>query len=100
MSNTVDNLVKEISKLTLVEASELADRLKKELNIPDAPASAAQVVAPSDAQAGQVEDAKSLKFSLVLTSAGEKKIAAVKALESIFQETWSRTWSTRHQEES
>lgn len=37
VSPKIENLVNEISKLTLIEVSELSSVLKKKLNIPDAP---------------------------------------------------------------
>ena len=37
VSPKINNLVDEISKLTLIEVSELSSTLKKRLNIPDTP---------------------------------------------------------------
>jgi large subunit ribosomal protein L7/L12 len=82
MSSVVEDLTKKICDLTLIQASELAESLKKALNLPDVSVAApVQAAAP----ASSPEESKPTKLSLILSESGEKKIAAVKALKSIFK---------------
>ena len=86
-SKNVDKLVDEISKLTVVELSELVNILQDKLGVSAAPVAQA----PATAQAGDEETKEGEAggaggaTTLVMTKAGENKIAVIKALREINQ---------------
>jgi large subunit ribosomal protein L7/L12 len=85
----VAKLVDEIAKLSVIELSELVDALKDKLGIEAAPVAAAPVAAPATAggETGQEagEAAGSATQTVVMTAAGDNKIAVIKALREINQ---------------
>ncbi len=78
----VDELVEEVSKLTVLELSELVTALQDKLGVSAMPMAAA--VAPAAAQegSGEVKDEGGLK-TVMLTNAGANKIGVIKALREI-----------------
>ena len=77
--SAVAKLVEEIKKLTLMEASELADTLKKDLNLPDA----APMMMAGPAAAGPAAEEQS-EFAVELTDVpADKKIAILKVIREI-----------------
>ncbi|MBI2103852.1 50S ribosomal protein L7/L12 [Candidatus Woesebacteria bacterium] len=86
-SKTVEKLVDEISKLTVVELSELVSALKEKFGVEATPVAA--VAAPVGQQAAAPEAgaapaaAGGANQTVVLTNAGANKIAVIKALREI-----------------
>lgn len=85
-SASLGDLVEKISSLTLVQASELACALKEKLGLPDVSFAAAPVAAGGAKATGEVEKAGPTKFALLMSSHGDKKVAAIKALKIIFKD--------------
>lgn len=79
---TVNNLVDQISKLTLIEASELVKALENKLGVK---ASAPVAVAAPTANAGPAAApvAEVTEFHVELTAAGANKINVIKAVREI-----------------
>jgi large subunit ribosomal protein L7/L12 len=74
-SANVQKFVDELSKLTVMEAAELAKALKETWGVSDAPVA----VAAAANDAGPAKDT----FDLVLTVAGDKKINVIKEVRAI-----------------
>ncbi len=75
----LDKLVDELSKLTVIEAAELATKLEDTWGV-SAAAPVAVAVAAGDA--GEVAEEKD-SFDVILTSYGEKKINVIKEVRAI-----------------
>lgn len=82
LSKNVEKLVEEISKLTVVELSELVAALKETFGVEAMPVAAAAPAASTDAAADAGASASSTQ-TVVITSAGGNKIAVIKALREI-----------------
>ena len=76
----IQSLVDSISKLTLIEASELVKALEKTLGVSAAPVASAAAAAPVAAAAAPVE---ATEFSVELTAAGANKINVIKVVREI-----------------
>ena len=76
LSQLVDN----ISKLTLLEASELVKALEDKLGVKAAPVA---VAAPAAGAAAPVAAAEPTEFSVELTAAGANKINVIKVVREI-----------------
>ena len=74
----LDKIVDELSKLTVVEAAELSKQLEEKWGVT---AAAAVVAAPVAAAATQAEEKSD--FTILLTSAGDKKINVIKEVRSV-----------------
>lgn len=74
-SANVQKFVDELSKLTVMEAAELAKALKEHWGVSDAPVA----VAAAANDAGPAKDT----FDLVLTVSGDKKINVIKEVRAI-----------------
>lgn len=85
VSKNVEKLVEEVSKLTVLELSELVNALQDKLGVSGVPMAAA--AAPAAAAAGDAPVAAEAGGStnLVMTGSGENKIAVIKALREINQ---------------
>ena len=86
-SKNVDKLVDEISKLTVVELSELVNILQDKLGVNTAPvaqAPAATQAGGEETKEGETRGAGGAT-TLVMTNGGENKIAVIKALREINQ---------------
>ena len=87
MANKVNELVEEISKLTVLDLSELVTALQDKLGVSAMPVAAAAPVAQAaagDAQAAAGE-ASGGNQTVVMTNSGATKIAVIKALREINQ---------------
>jgi large subunit ribosomal protein L7/L12 len=75
----LDKLVDELSKLTVIEAAELAKKLEETWGVSAAaPVAVAAAAAPAEAAAeAQTE------FNVILAAAGEKKINVIKEVRAI-----------------
>ncbi|MDO9020844.1 MAG: 50S ribosomal protein L7/L12 [Deltaproteobacteria bacterium] len=76
----IQSLVDSISKLTLIEASELVKALETKLGVSAAPVASAAAAAPVAAAAAPVE---ATEFSVELTAAGANKINVIKVVREI-----------------
>ncbi|MFZ3301147.1 MAG: 50S ribosomal protein L7/L12 [Microgenomates group bacterium] len=86
MANKVNELVEEISKLTVLDLSELVTALQDKLGVsamPVAAAAPAAAAAAGDAQAAG--EASGGNQTVVMTDSGATKIAVIKALREINQ---------------
>jgi large subunit ribosomal protein L7/L12 len=77
----IQSLVDSISKLTLIEASELVKALEKTLGVSAAPVAAVGGAAPAAAAAAAPVEAT--EFSVELTAAGANKINVIKVVREI-----------------
>ena len=75
----LDKLVDELSKLTVIEAAELATKLEDTWGVS---AAAPVAVAVAGGDAGEAAEEKD-SFDVVLTSFGEKKINVIKEVRAI-----------------
>ena len=75
----LDNLVAELSKLTVLEAAELSKKLEEAWGV--SAAAPVAVAAAGGAAAARVEEKD--EFSVVLVAAGEKKINVIKEVRAI-----------------
>ncbi len=75
----LDKLVDELSKLTVIEAAELATKLEDTWGVS---AAAPVAVAVAGGDAGEAAEEKD-SFDVVLTSYGEKKINVIKEVRAI-----------------
>lgn len=83
-SKTVAKLVDEVSKLTVLELSELVEALQETLGVSAMPVAAAAPAAGA-AEGGETEADEGGNKTVVMTAIGENKIAAIKALRAIDQ---------------
>ena len=74
-------LAEELVNLTVKEVNELATILKEEYGIE--PAAAAVAVAAAPAAAGEAAAAEKTSFDVVLKSAGQAKLAVIKAVKEL-----------------
>ena len=74
----LNKIIDELSKLTVVEAAELSKQLEEKWGV----TAAAAVAAPAAAAAGAPEEEKS-EFTVVLASAGDKKINVIKEVRAV-----------------
>lgn len=82
VSKKVEELVEEISKLSVLDLSELVNALQEKLGVSAAMPVAAAPAAAAPAEAG-AEDAGSATKTVVLANAGANKIAVIKALREV-----------------
>jgi large subunit ribosomal protein L7/L12 len=79
----LDTLVDELSKLTVLEASELSKMLEEKWGV-SAAAPVAVAAAPGAAGAAPAEAAEEqTEFTVVLTAGGDKKINVIKEVRSV-----------------
>ena len=86
MANKVNELVEEISKLSVLDLSELVTALQDKLGVSAMPVAAA--AAPAAAAAGDAQaagEASGGNQTVVMTDSGATKIAVIKALREINQ---------------
>lgn len=83
MANKVNDLVEEVSKLTVLELSELVTALQDKLGVTPM-AMAAPAAAPAAGEAAPAADAGGLQ-TVIMTAAGTQKINVIKALREINQ---------------
>lgn len=76
-----EKLVKELDELSVLELSELVGVLEDHFGVSAAAPAVAMAAAPA-ADAGAAEDAQT-EFDVILKSAGDKKVAVIKAVKDI-----------------
>jgi large subunit ribosomal protein L7/L12 len=77
----LDKLVEELSKLTVIEAAELAKKLEDTWGVSAAaPVAVAAAAAPAEGGAAAAEQTE---FDVILASAGDKKINVIKEVRAI-----------------
>jgi large subunit ribosomal protein L7/L12 len=82
VSKKVEELVEEISKLSVLDLSELVSALQEKLGVSAAMPVAAAPAAAAPAEAGAEEGGSATK-TVVLANAGANKIAVIKALREV-----------------
>lgn len=87
VAKNIDSLVEEISKLSVIELSELVNALQDKLGVSAMPVAAAPAAAPIAATETQApaQGGGSATQTLNMTASGENKIAVIKALREINQ---------------
>ena len=75
----LNKIIDELSKLTVVEAAELSKQLEEKWGVTAAAAVAAAPAAAGGAAPAEEKD----EFSIMLTSAGDKKINVIKEVRAI-----------------
>ena len=74
----LNKIIKDLSSLTVVEAAELSKQLEEKWGV------TAAAVAPPPAAAGETPPAEEKsEFTIVLTSAGDKKINVIKEIRAV-----------------
>lgn len=84
MANNVEKLVEEVTKLTVLELSELVTALQDKLGVSAMPVAAAAAPAAGAGEA-PAADAGSSTQTVVMTAAGANKIGVIKALREVNQ---------------
>jgi large subunit ribosomal protein L7/L12 len=79
MSETIENLYAELSKLTVLEVADLVKRLEEGWGV--SAAAAVAVAAPVAGPVAEVEE--QTEFNVILASAGDKKINVIKEVRAI-----------------
>ena len=75
----LNKIIDELSKLTVVEAAELSKQLEEQWGV----TAAAAVAAPAAAAAGGAPAEEKTEFTVVLASAGDKKINVIKEVRAV-----------------
>lgn len=84
MAKKIEELVEEISKLTVLDLSELVTALQDKLGVSAMPVAAAAPAAAAAGDAPQGEESGGNQ-TVIMTASGETKIAVIKALREINQ---------------
>ena len=80
----LDTIVEELSKLSVLEAAELAKKLEEKWGVSAAaPVAVAAVAGAAGAAPGAAAAAEKTEFTVVLAAAGEKKINVIKEVRAI-----------------
>jgi large subunit ribosomal protein L7/L12 len=80
----LDSLIEELSKLTVLEAAELAKMLEEKWGVSAAaPVAVAAVAGAGGAAGGAAVAEEKTEFTVVLAAAGEKKINVIKEVRAI-----------------
>ena len=74
----LNKIIDELSKLTVVEAAELSEQLEEKWGV-----TAAAAVAAAPAAAGGAPAEEKTEFTIVLASAGDKKINVIKEVRGV-----------------
>src|SRR6266566_4394211 len=77
---TVDQIVEELNKLTLLEAAQLSKRLQEQWGVS---AAAPMAVAAGGGAAGAAAVEEKTEFDVILGAAGEKKIQVIKVVREL-----------------
>ena len=78
----LDKLVEELSKLTVIEAAELSQKLEEAWGVSAAAPVAVAALAPAGGDAAEAEAEKD-SFDVVLAAIGDKKINVIKEVRAI-----------------
>ena len=80
----LDTIVEELSKLSVLEAAELAKKLEEKWGVSAAaPVAVAAIAGAAGGAPGAAAAAEKTEFTVVLASAGEKKINVIKEVRAI-----------------
>jgi len=79
----LDTIVEELSKLSVLEAAELAKKLEEKWGVSAAAPVAVAAAPAGGAAAGGAAAAEKTEFTVVLANAGEKKINVIKEVRAI-----------------
>lgn len=80
MAANLENLVEELSKLTVLEAAELSKMLEEKWGVS---AAAPVAVAAAGAAPAAAAAEEKTEFDVILTSAGDKKIGVIKVVREL-----------------
>lgn len=83
MANKVEQLLQDISSLTVVELAELTKAIEDAFGVTAAVAAAPVAVAAAGADAGAAKAEEKTEFKVELSDAGAEKIKVIKALRQI-----------------
>jgi len=86
VAKKVEELVSDISKLTVLDLSELVNQLQEKLGVSAIPVAAAAPAAAAGAEVPAEASASGGNQTVILTAAGDNKIAVIKALREINQQ--------------
>ena len=75
----LNKIIEDLSSLTVVEAAELSKQLEEKWGV----TAAAAVAAPAAAGAGAAPTEEKTEFTIVLASAGDKKINVIKEIRGV-----------------
>ena len=75
----LNKIIEDLSSLTVVEAAELSKQLEEKWGV----TAAAAVAAPAAAEAGAAPAEEKTEFTIVLASAGDKKINVIKEIRGV-----------------
>ena len=84
-SKSIEKIVEEVSKLTVLELSELVEALQEKLGIYAMPTMAAAPAGAAAGDAGAGDAGAAGGGTVILTGSGDNKIAVIKALREINQ---------------
>lgn len=79
----LEKLVEELSGLTVIEAAELSKKLEEKWGVSAAAPVAVAAAAPGGGGAAAEAEAEKTEFTVVLASAGDKKINVIKEVRAI-----------------
>lgn len=79
----LNQLVEQLSSLTVMEAAELSKMLEEKWGVSAAAAAPVMMAAMPGAQAQQAQAEEKTEFDVILKSAGDKKIEVIKVLREI-----------------
>ena len=84
-SKSIEKIVEEVSKLTVLELSELVEALQEKLGVSAMPTMVAAPAGAAAGDAGEVAAGAAGGGTVILTGSGDNKIAVIKALREINQ---------------
>jgi large subunit ribosomal protein L7/L12 len=79
----VDNIVKELNKLSVLELVELKKALEEEWDVTAAAAAPVMVAAPAAGGGGGEAEEEQTAFDVILTGTGDKKIQVIKVIREL-----------------
>ena len=79
----VDNIVKELNKLSVLELVELKKALEEEWDVTAAAAAPVMVAAPAAGGGGGEVEEEQTAFDVILTGTGDKKIQVIKVIREL-----------------
>jgi large subunit ribosomal protein L7/L12 len=85
LSKNIEGLVESVSKLTVLELSELVSALQEKLGVSAMPVAQAAPAAAAGAEAPQDAGASGGNQTVIMTASGANKIGVIKALREINQ---------------
>ncbi len=85
MAKKIEELVESVSKLTVLELSELVNALQEKLGVSAIPTMAAPTAPATGSGEVKAEDASGANQTVIMTNSGANKINVIKALREINQ---------------